>query len=57
MKLSHNSLTQGAGSARAQATAAVKREAAKNARQMTSAWTDAWLGAAAAPRKKKRAPK
>ena len=44
-----------AGSARAQATAAVKREAAKNARQMTKAWTDALLPGVAAPRKKKRA--
>ncbi len=45
-----------AGSARAQATAAVKREAAKNARQMTKemtkAWTDALVPGAAAPRKK-----
>ncbi len=46
-----------AGSARAQATAAVKREAAKNVRQMSSAWAEAWLGAAATPRKKKRTPK
>lgn len=42
-----------AGSARAQATAAVKREAAKNARQMTKAWTDALVPGAAPPRKKK----
>ena len=41
------------GSARAQATAAVKREAAKNTRQMTQAWTDALVPGAAAPRKKK----
>ncbi len=42
------------GSARAQATAAVKREAAKNARQMSKAWADALLPPpAAAPRKKK----
>ncbi len=46
-----------AGTARAQATAAVKREAAKNARQMTNAWTDAMLAPHAAPRKKKRARK
>jgi hypothetical protein len=45
-----------AGSARAQASAAVKREAAKNARQVTKAWTDALL-APGAPRKRKRAPK
>ena len=32
-----------AGSARAQATAAVKRETARNARQMTKAWTDALI--------------
>lgn len=42
-----------AGSARAHATAAVKREAAKNTRQATKAWTDALLPGAAAPRKKK----
>ena len=42
-----------AGSARAQATAAVKRETAKNAKQMTKAWTDAMTPGAALPRKKK----
>ncbi|MES2260126.1 MAG: hypothetical protein V4724_16520 [Pseudomonadota bacterium] len=42
-----------AGSARAQTTAAVKREAAKNTRQMTSAWVNAWLPPAA-PTKRKR---
>ena len=42
-----------AGSAKAQASAAVKRETAKNAKQMTKAWTDALLPGAAAPRKKK----
>ncbi len=42
-----------AGSARAQATAAVKRESAKNARQVTKAWTDALTPGAATPRKKK----
>ncbi len=46
-----------AGSARAQATAAVKREAAKNTREMTKAWTDAMLPGAAAPKKKKAARK
>ena len=45
------------GSARAQAAAAVKREAAKNTRQATQAWTDALLPKAAAPRKKKAAKK
>ena len=40
-----------AGSARAQATAAVKREAAKNTRQMTKAWTDALVPKPAASRK------
>ncbi|MEO5659975.1 MAG: hypothetical protein ABIQ90_09280 [Polaromonas sp.] len=42
-----------AGSARAQATAAVKRETTKNAKQMTKAWSDAMVPGAAAPRKKK----
>ena len=45
-----------AGSARAQATAAVKREAAKNTKEMTKAWTDALTPKApktAAPRKRK----
>jgi len=46
-----------AGSARAQATAAVKREAAKNARQMTNAWTGGLLSPLATQRKKKRARK
>jgi hypothetical protein len=46
-----------AGSARAQATAAVKRETAKNAKQMTKAWTDALTPGAAKPRKKKAAKK
>ena len=41
-----------AGSARAQATAAVKRETAKNAKQMTKAWTDALIPGAAPARKK-----
>ena len=41
-----------AGSARAQATAAVKRETAKNARQMTKAWTDAMIPGATPARKK-----
>ena len=42
-----------AGSARAQATAAVKRETAKNTRQATKAWTDALTPKAAAPKRKK----
>lgn len=42
-----------AGSARAQATAAVKRETAKNVKQMGKAWTDAMLPGATLPRKKK----
>ncbi len=46
-----------AGAARAQATAAVKREATKNTRQITKAWTDALLPGAAAPRKKKTSRK
>lgn len=44
-----------AGSARAQATAAVKREAAKSAQQVTTAWTNALL-APLAPRRKKKRP-
>lgn len=43
-----------AGSARAQATAAVKREAAKNTRQMTKAWTDAMWTPVTTPRKKRK---
>ena len=42
-----------AGSARAQATAAVKREAAKNVQQMTKAWTDAMLPPVSTARKKR----
>ena len=46
-----------AGAARAQATAAVKREAANNTRQMTKAWTDLMTGSVPAPkRKRKKAP-
>lgn len=43
-----------AGSARAQATAAVKREAAKNMTQMTKVWTDAMFPLAQPPKRKKR---
>ena len=46
-----------AGSARAHASAAVKREAAKNVRQMTSSWTEALMPAPAKPRKRKRVHK
>ncbi|MDB5884571.1 MAG: hypothetical protein JWR74_742 [Polaromonas sp.] len=46
-----------AGSARAQATAAVKREAAKNTRQAAKAWTDALVPKAPVPRKKKATKK
>ena len=46
-----------AGSARAQATAAVKREAAKNMRQMTTSWTEALMPTPAKPRKRKRVRK
>ena len=46
-----------AGAARAQATAAVKRETAKNTRQATKAWTDALTPKAAAPKRKKAAKK
>ena len=46
-----------AGSARAQATAAVKREAAKNARQATKAWSDAVLPPVAVPKKRKKTRK
>ncbi|WP_143067897.1 hypothetical protein [Duganella sp. CF517] len=45
---------QVAGSARAQATAAVKRETAKNMTQMTRVWTDAMFPLAAPPKRKKR---
>ena len=41
-----------AGSARAQATAAVKRETTKNAKQISKAWTDALIPGAAPARKK-----
>jgi len=42
-----------AGAARGQASAAVKRESTKSARQMSKAWTDAMFPFAAASRKKK----
>ena len=43
-----------AGSARAQVTAAVKRESAKNAKKMTKIWTDAVLPSVTAKLTKKR---
>jgi hypothetical protein len=43
-----------AGQARAQATAATKREAAKTAKQTAKAWTNAMFPALASSRKKKR---
>ena len=46
---------QVAGSARAQATAAVKREASKNMAEMTRVWTDAMFPLAKPTRRKKRA--
>ncbi|MDB5743425.1 MAG: hypothetical protein JWR68_1740 [Polaromonas sp.] len=46
-----------AGSARAQATAAVKRETAKNVKQATKAWTDALMPKPPVARKKKAAKK
>jgi len=50
-----------ANTARGYATAAVKREAARNTRQMTKVWTKAWTDAllpgAAAPRRKKTSRK
>lgn len=45
---------QVAGSARAQATAAVKRETAKNMAQMSKVWADAFLPLVKAPKRKKR---
>jgi hypothetical protein len=48
---------QVAGSARAQATAAVKREASKNVSEMTRVWTDAMFPLAAPKKKKRRAAK
>ena len=44
-------------SARAQTTAAVKREAAKNTSQITTAWTNALLTPVTAPSRKKRSRK
>ena len=46
-----------AGSARAHATAAIKRETAKNTKQMSKAWTDALLSGIVVPSKKKKARK
>ena len=48
---------QVAGSARAQATAAVKREASKNVSELTRVWTDAIFPLAAPKKKKRRASK
>ena len=46
-----------AGATRAQATAAVNRELAKNAKQMSKAWTDALVPGTASPPKRKKARK
>ena len=43
-----------AGSARARATAAVKRETAKNMTQMSKVWTDSFFPLAKAPKRKQR---
>lgn len=48
---------QVAGTARAQATAAIKRESAKNMAQMTQVWSDAMFPLTAASRKRKRTRK
>jgi hypothetical protein len=57
MSIFLSAANRAAGSARAQATAAVKRETAKTAKQLTTAWTDAMLPPVAAPRRKKRPTK
>lgn len=44
-----------ANTARGQATAAVKRETAKNTRQLTQVWFDSFLPAAGQPRKRRKA--
>ena len=44
-----------ANTARGQAMAAVKREAAKNTRQLTQVWFDSFLPAAGQPRKRRKA--
>lgn len=46
---------QVAGSARAQASAAVKRETAKNMTEMTRVWTDAMFPLAKPTKRRKRA--
>ena len=45
---------QVAGAARVQATAAVKRETAKNVTEMTRVWTDAMFPLTPPPKRKKR---
>ncbi|OBV39652.1 hypothetical protein [Janthinobacterium psychrotolerans] len=44
-----------ASTARGQATAAIKREAAKNTRQLTQVWFDSLLPPAGRPRKQRKA--
>jgi len=46
-----------AGTIRGQAIAAVKRETAKNAKEMTKAWTDALVAPVPVPRKKRTTKK
>ena len=55
MSMFLSAANRAAGSARAQATAAVKREAAKNTKQFTQAWVDAVLPPSA-PRRKRKTP-
>ena len=44
-----------ANTARGHATTAVKREAAKNTRQLTQVWFDSFLPAAGKPRRNRKA--
>jgi hypothetical protein len=53
MSMFLSSANKVANTARGQATAAVKREATKNTRQASKAWTDVMFPFSAATRKKK----
>ena len=57
MSIFLSAVNRAAGPARAQATAALKRETVKSARQLTTAWINAVLPPVAAPRKNKRPEK
>lgn len=54
MSMYLSAANRAANTARGHATAAIKREAAKNTRQLTQAWFDSLLPPAAKPRRRRK---